>query len=364
MTAAKSVLPFPPPSDHKNKPKVAIAYSAGSSHGAAGYGATLALAEAGILDAIDIVAISGNSAGSWNGAALAHGLAGETPSIAKAVDTQKAIWDAIKLDGSAQGVLRFMFAPLTATDPSAPKLHILEDMTATGAAYTIDLMASFAQNTPLGMFIKSTNAHNRDRIAKIVDFDAINASAVQFYTGALALRQGEPPEETITRNGNHSANTIAASCAYVSPHIIDGTAFKDAGLEKAVPIQVMEETGFDHLFVFGEKPHRGELLHPIHQREKTLRDGAPHAAKQLAHHVAFLARHKPYKITFFDFDLGDDESSRKNFTPSHIDGITAHGYDRVQAHTRAFGKDSVQWPSFDPGAYANALRDDMACRIA
>ena len=150
-------------------PEAAVGYSAGGAYGAAGHGATIRLVEAGVFDRLNIKAISGNSAGSWNGVALAHGLAQENDQLISAIQAQNAIWDAVKRDGSTQSVARHMFQGVTGHHPHSSSLHPAEELLAESAAQTLDLMASFARFSPLGMVIKSTNDNNRDRVKGIIE---------------------------------------------------------------------------------------------------------------------------------------------------------------------------------------------------
>jgi len=340
--------------------KTALTFSAGGVKSASAYGAMIACHEHHVFKNTEIVAISGNSAGSWNGSALAHGLASAEPNLALGVQKQGEVWDTVKKHGSLQTLVRHSLEPFLGNTQSG-KLHPVEEMLATSAGHMIDIWASATRLNPFGIgAVRSTNDSNADRVDGILDFHAINASSIQFYSGAMEKHPDGRLEEIITKNGSHSPQTIADSSAFLSPNSRNGRVFFDGGLEKAAPIQVMEETGFQRLVAFGEGLRAGEALHPIHQSEKVRSEGLLHASALMPHHLAFLSGHKNYAITFFDFDPLEDENERMNYTSSNVDRLIEHGYSRAVWMIQEYGKDITQWPSFNSEDYSRSIEHDRA----
>ena len=208
------------------KKQIDIALQGGGSHGAFTWGVLDRLLE---IDDVDIVGISGTSAGAMNAAALAQGLTTTGPQGAR--DLLRQYWLRVSRASLASPYKRTPWDKMLGN-------WSLEFSPGFIASQFMRQLASPYQFNPLDI------NPLRDIVVSCFDFDAINApEGPRLFLSATNFRTGRPK---IFRQPDISAYAVMASACL--PHVykaveIDGEAYWDGGYTGNPPLfPLIDET--------------------------------------------------------------------------------------------------------------------------
>lgn len=208
------------------KKRIDIALQGGGSHGAFTWGVLDRLLQ---LEDIDIVGISGTSAGAMNAVALAQGLTEAGPEGAR--DLLRRYWTRVSRASSASPYKRTLWDRLRGD-------WSLEYSPGFIISQFTRQMASPYQFNPLNI------NPLRDLVKDCFDFDIINsAQGPRIFLSATNVRTGRPK---LFRQPDLSADAVMASACL--PHVfkaveIDGEAYWDGGYMGNPPLfPLVDET--------------------------------------------------------------------------------------------------------------------------
>ena len=208
------------------KKRIDIALQGGGAHGAFTWGVLDRLLK---LDDIEIVGISGTSAGAMNAAALAQGLTQEGPQRACAL--LRKYWMRVSRASIASPYKRTLWDKMMGN-------WSLEFSPGFIASQFMRQLASPYQFNPLDI------NPLRDIVEECFDFEAINApEGPRLFLSATNVRTGRPK---VFRQPHLSADAVMASACL--PHVykaveIDGEAYWDGGYTGNPPLfPLIDET--------------------------------------------------------------------------------------------------------------------------
>lgn len=239
------------------KKRIDIALQGGGSHGAFTWGVLDRLLE---LDDIEIVGISGTSAGAMNAAALAQGLTQSGPQGAR--ELLRHYWTRVSRASMASPFKRTIWDRFRGN-------WSLENSPGFVISQFMRQMASPYQFNPLDI------NPLRDIVNECFDFDAINApEGPKVFLSATNVRTGRPK---IFRQPEITVDAVMASACL--PHIfkaveIDGEAYWDGGYMGNPPLfPLVDETDARDIVIVQINPfERSDVPKTPHEIENRLNE--------------------------------------------------------------------------------------------
>lgn len=246
----------PPPGTGTPPVRLELALQGGGAHGAFTWGALERLLDE---DGLEIVAISGASAGAVNAVLLAQGLMqGGRPAAQRALwRFWKNVTRAAQAARAVAGPFSAFLAPDGATQPEWAPFALWSATQAAWRAFAVSAVGGFGGDTTLGHDLNPL----RRLLAEAVDFDRLRAadaprlflSATDVTTGALR----------VFRNADLSPEAVLASACV--PQLfraveIEGRAYWDGGYLANPPLAplIAEADAHDLLIIQLTPPERRE----------------------------------------------------------------------------------------------------------
>ena len=240
-----------------NPKRIDIALQGGGSHGAFTWGVLDRLLED---ERIEIVGISGTSAGAMNAVALAQGLADGGPQMAR--ELLSGFWTKVSNAARMSPIQRSFFDVMMGrwSLDQSPSYILSQHISRTFSPYEIN---PFDIN-PL-----------REIVVEFFDFDVINnAQSPRLFLSATNVRTGRPK---IFRQPDISADTVMASACL--PFLfraveIDGEAYWDGGYMGNPPLfPLIDETDARDIVIIQINPFtRSEVPRTAYEIENRLNE--------------------------------------------------------------------------------------------
>ena len=242
---------------NRDKRQLDIALQGGGAHGAFTWGVLDRLLEE---ESIEIIGISGTSAGAMNAVALAQGLAGGGPREAQ--DLLEGFWTKVSEVARMSPIQRSIFDVMMGrwSLDMSPSFLLSQHFTRTFSPYEFNPL----DINPL-----------RDIVADFFDFGAINkAPSPKLFLSATNVRTGRPK---IFRQPEISADAAMASACL--PFLfraveIDGEAYWDGGFMGNPPLfPLIDETDARDIMIIQINPFtRPELPRTAYEIENRLNE--------------------------------------------------------------------------------------------
>ena len=229
------------------KKKVTLALQGGASYGAFTWGVLDRLLED---DRIEIVGVSGASAGAINAAALAYGMDMNGPEGAR--ESLRQIWHALSYEEIAKKMPVLGEGSKTMNKGLKATFNFLSKFDKKGKAkqaHTLIQGAIIAWTASKGEFFESG-------IEKVIDFDELhkNKDGIPLYVSATDIQRHKP---RIFDRTDISASAIKASCAV--PDIfkdveIDGRIYWDGGFTENPAINPLKHCDSEDVIIIQTLP--------------------------------------------------------------------------------------------------------------
>lgn len=314
--------------------KVAIALQGGGAYGAFTWGVLDRLLEDG---RIEIVGISGVSAGSMNAVALAHGL--DKGGNIGARDTLKALWHALSFE-DVWG--QFPGGKMAAEFGRAIKRM---DPTGTFENYTLETHVQLLNRMGFRVDAATMDEFLRKRmtekVTSVIDFAKLRAKddGVPVHVGATDIKTHA---HTLFGRDELDMQRVLASCAlpgYYKPVVIDGVEYWDGALSANPSLRPLKDADASDIIVIQTTP-------VLSAADKDLaNDSAEHRTRMINHFMTAITRHEIEGIAH------ENERVRKN--PA---AAAALGLKEIHAHVI---NDNGKIPANDRLGYMNFDKDNL-----
>src|SRR6185437_3684028 len=275
--------------------QIALALQGGGSHGAFTWGVLDRLLEE---PSLEIVAVSGTSAGAMNAAVLAHGLRGGRVAAREAL---RGFWEAL---GRTPG-----FASLQGFWMQASREWHLENSPFFQWFNFLTQMLSPYQFNPF-------NIHPLRPLIGQIDFAALRSDpkAIRVFIGTTNVRTGR---RRVFENGELSPDVLLASACL--PLVfqavkIDGEAYWDGGYTgNPAIIPLYQETAAPDLIIIGINP--------------LSRDTLPRTAREIANRIDEISFNSSFMLELSAIAFIDQLLDTKAIDPSRFRPMLLHGID-------------------------------------
>jgi NTE family protein len=275
--------------------QVALALQGGGSHGAFTWGVLDRLLEE---PSVEIVAVSGTSAGAMNAAVLAHGLRGGTAAAREAL---RGFWQTL---GRTPG-----FGSLRGPWMVASREWHLENSPLFQWFNFLTQMLSPYQFNPL-------NIHPLRPLIEHIDFAALRSdpAAIRVFIGATNVRTGR---RRVFDNSELSPDVLLASACL--PLIfqaveIDGEGYWDGGYTgNPAIVPLYQETAATDLIIVGINP--------------LSRDTLPRTAREIDNRIDEVSFNSSFMLELSAIAFIDQLLDTKAIDPSRFRPLLLHGVD-------------------------------------
>jgi NTE family protein len=333
------------------RPKILLALQGGGSHGAFTAGAIQALEEAGIL--VDVVGVSGTSAGASNAACVSYALNSGKPEFATRL-THK-FWERIAQEGDRW--------------PMPMAVNFARASTGTRAPNLPDVSEAHLESMTRMMGV-SQPGYIRDLINHVIpDWNVIRKGSVKTVIGAARVVSSKffgamELAEHNFHNAQIDADAIAASSTIVGTHMKGGMIFVDGAYLKNPPIRgIMPQDEYTDVVAIMLNPlpsHVTPSLQENFQTRSTKFVGQQvygelaHIYQEGLHHTHVIAmEHEPHW----------NETSKRNFERSWIENLKASGYRAarqwIENNSQSLGLESSFRPVIIPPEPEFGLRKEL-----
>jgi NTE family protein len=275
--------------------QIALALQGGGSHGAFTWGVLDRLLEE---PSLEIVAVSGTSAGAMNASVLAHGM---RDGAAAAREALRGFWEAL---GRMPG-----FASLRGTWMQAAQEWHLEN---SPLFHWFNVLAHIFSPYQLNPF----NIHPLRPLIEHIDFAALRSDpeAIRVYIGATNVRTGR---RRVFDNSELSPDVILASACLplmFQAVGIDGEGYWDGGYTGNPAIAPLYQvTTATDLIVIGINP--------------LSRDTLPRTAREIANRIDEISFNSTFMLELSTIAFIDELLETKAIDPSRFRPLLLHGID-------------------------------------
>jgi NTE family protein len=275
--------------------QIALALQGGGSHGAFTWGALDRLLEE---PSLEIIGVSGTSAGAMNAGVLAHGLR-SGPAAARAA--LRGFWEAL---GRIPGFASLRGPWMQATG----EWHLDNSPLFQWFNFLAQILSPYQFN--------AFNIHPLRPLIEHIDFDALRSDpdAIRVFIGATNVRTGR---RRVFDNNELSPDVLLASACLplmFQAIVIDGEAYWDGGYTGNPAITPLyQETEATDLFIVGINP--------------LSRDTLPRTARGIADRIDEISFNSSFMLELSAIAFIDQLLDTKAIDPSRFRPLLLHGID-------------------------------------